>query len=209
MMRGLLRHVVLALIASLALAAPAHAGSFSDSAASCDGRKAEQPFKRWLDPMRYVLAPNGDLERGAAEWKLTGGAKVVDGNETFYVGGALDSQSLFLPAGSSATTRPLCVRLFHPTVRYFAKNRGTPVFSSLLVEALIEDPLSGNVLTLPVGVHTGGSSWHPSLPGLVLADFLSVLGEDGELAVAFRFKPVGLGAKWQIDDVYVDPFRNR
>jgi hypothetical protein len=27
--------------------------------------------------------------------------------------------------------------------------------------------------------------------------------------VAFRFKPIGLGAKWQIDDVYVDPFRNR
>jgi hypothetical protein len=29
------------------------------------------------------------------------------------------------------------------------------------------------------------------------------------LAVAFRFKPMGLGAKWQIDDVFVDPFRNR
>ncbi len=43
----------------------------------------------------------------------------------------------------------------------------------------------------------------------MLADFLSVLGEDGELAGAFRFKPIGLGAKWQIDDVYVDPFRNR
>ena len=65
------------------------------------------------------------------------------------------------------------------------------------------------MLVLPAGVHTGGTSWHPSLPGLVLADFLSVLGEDGELAVAFRFKPIGLGAAWQIDDVYVDPFRNR
>ena len=208
-MRGLLRSVGLAVCASIALAAPAHAGTFGDSAAPCEGRTVEQPFLRWLDPMRYVLAPNGDFERGATQWTLRGGATVVAGNETFYVGGARDSRSLYLPAGSSATTRPMCVQLLHPTVRYFAKNRGTVALSSLRVDALIEDPLTGNVLTLPVGVHTGGGSWHPSLPGLVLADFLSLLGENGELAVAFRFKPVGLGAKWQIDDVYVDPFRNR
>jgi hypothetical protein len=208
-MKRFLRYVGLAVCASFALAAPAHAGSFGDSAAPCEGRTVEQPFKRWLDPFQYVLAPNGDFERGTAEWKLAGGATVVAGNETFYVGGAGDSKSLYLPTGSSATSRPMCVQLLHPTFRYFAKNRGTVVLSSLLVQALIEDPLTGNVLTLPAGVHTGGTSWHPSLPGLVLADFLSVLDADGELAVAFRFKPIGLGAKWQIDDVYVDPFRNR
>ena len=208
-MGGLLRHVVLALVASLALTTPAYAGTFGESAAPCEGRTAEQPFQRWLDPMRYVLAPNGDFERGGAEWKLTGGARVVEGNETFYVGGARDSHSLLLPAGSSATTRPMCVQLLHPTVRYFAKNRGTLVLSNLTVEALIENPLTGGVLVLPVGVHTGPRSWHPSLPGLVLADFLSVLGDDAKLAVAFRFKPLGAAASWQIDDVYVDPFRNR
>ena len=208
-MRGFLRYVGLALCASLALAAPAQAGAFSDSAAPCEGRTVEQPFKRWLDPMRYVLAPNGNLEQGSAEWKLTGGARVVAGNETFYVGGTRDSHSLYLPAGSSATTRPMCVQLLHPTVRYFAKNRALPILSSLRVEALIENPLTGGVLVLPAGVHTGPRTWHPSLPGVVLADFLSVLGEDAELAVAFRFKPLGARAAWQIDDVYVDPFRNR
>jgi hypothetical protein len=208
-MRGLLRCVGLAVCMSFAVAAPAYAGAFADSAAPCEGRKLEQPFKRWLDPFSYVLAPNGDLERGGAEWKLAGGAKVVHGNETFYVGGRGDAKSLYLPTGSSATTRPMCVQLLHPTVRYFAKNRGTPALSTLLVEGLIEDPLTGRVLTVPVGVHTGGAGWHPSLPGLVLADFLTILDGDGELAVAFRFKPMGLGATWQIDDVYVDPFRNR
>jgi hypothetical protein len=208
-MRGFLRYVGLALCASFALAAPAQAGAFGDSAAPCEGRTVEQPFKRWLDPMRYVLAPNGDLESGATGWKLTGGARVVEGNETFYVGGARDSHSLYLPAGSSATTRPMCVQLLHPTVRYFAKNRAMPVLSTLRVEALIENPLTGGVLVLPAGVHTGPRTWHPSLPGLVLADFLSILGDDAKLAVAFRFKPLGLGASWQIDDVYVDPFRNR
>jgi hypothetical protein len=208
-MRTRSRRVAVALVAALTLAAPAQAGSFGDSAAPCEGRQAEQPFKRWLDPMRYVLAPNGDFERGDAEWKLTGGARVVAGNETFFVGGARDSRSLYLPAGSSATTRPMCVQLLHPTMRYFAKNRGLPVLSSLAVEVLIENPLTGGVLALPAGAHTGPRTWHPSLPGLVVADFLSVLGEDAELAVAFRFKPLGAAASWQIDDVYVDPFRNR
>jgi hypothetical protein len=27
----------------------------------------------------------------------------------------------------------------------------------------------------------------------------------GKANVAFRFTPIGLGAKWRIDDVYVDP----
>ena len=208
MKRGFLRCGLVALCA-LAVAAPAQAGSFGDSAVGCEGRTASQPFLRWLDPMRYVLAPNGNLEAGATGWTLTGGARVEAGNESFFVGGKSDTRSLYLPSGGTATTRPMCVQLLHPTFRYFAKNRGSIVLSSLLVEALVENPLTGKVLVLPAGVHTGGSNWHPSLPGLVVADLVSLLDPNGELAVAFRFRPVGLAAKWQIDDVYVDPFRNR
>lgn len=159
--------------------------------------------------MRYVLAPNGNLEAGATDWKLTGGATVLTENEPFFVGSKTDKRSLYLPSGSTATTRPMCVQLLHPTFRYFAKNRGSILLSTLLVEALVENPLTGKVLVVPAGVHTGGSNWHPSPPGVVLADLLTLLDRNGELAVAFRFRPVGLGAKWQIDDVYVDPFRNR
>ena len=141
-MRGFLRCGLVALCA-LAVAAPAQAGSFGDSAVGCEGRTASQPFLRWLDPMRYVLAPNGNLESGATGWTLTGGAKVEAGNESFFVGNKSDTRSLYLPSGSTATTRPMCVQLLHPTVRYFAKNRGTIVLSTLLVEALIENPLTG------------------------------------------------------------------
>jgi hypothetical protein len=203
-----LRYVVVALLA-LVVAAPTHAGAFGDSAVGCEGRPASQPFLRWLDPMRYVLAPNGDLETGTTGWKLTGGAAIQNENESFFVGSATDKRSLYLPSGSSATTRPMCVELLHPTFRYFAKNRGTILLSTLVVEALVENPLTGKVLVLQAGVHTGGSKWHPSLPVLVVADLVSLLDADGELAVAFRFRPVGLGAKWLVDDVYVDPFRNR
>lgn len=209
MTRRMVRHLATALCASLALAAPAQAGSFGDRAESCEGRTASQPFLRWLDPMRYVPAPNGGLEAGSTGWTLTGGARVVSGNETFYVGGKSHSRSLYLPSGSTATTRPMCVELLHPTFRYFARNHGTVVLSTLVVEALVENPLTGRVLVLPAGVHTGGSRWHPSLPGVVFADLVSLLDANGELAVAFRFRPVGLGAKWQVDDLYVDPFRNR
>ena len=192
-MRGLLRSVGLAVCASLALAAPAHADSFGDSATSCDGRKVEQPFLRWLDPMRYACArperrPRARRDRHRARGRRDGRA----GNETFYVGGAGDSRSLYLPAGARRPRAPCASSFLHPTIRYFAKNHGARRLPSLRVDALIEDPLTGRVLTLPVGVHTGGRSWHPSLPGLVLADFLSLLGDDGELAVAFRFKPIGL-----------------
>jgi hypothetical protein len=50
----------------------------------------------------------------------------------------------------------------------------------------------------------GGSKWTPTLPLPVIANLLPLL--PGDLTpVRFRFTPVG-GA-WQIDDVYVDPYR--
>jgi hypothetical protein len=210
-MRNLKRAVAIIGVSAAAFVGPAagQAGTFAESAQSCAGRTYSQPFLRWLDPFRYVLAPRGNFESGTSGWTLKGGAAIVSGNEPFYASGP-GTRSLYLPAGSSATTPAMCVGILHPTVRYFAKNRGTILLSSLTVEVLFEDPLTRNVRALPVGVHTGGSSWHPSLPAVVLLDLLApVLGKDGELAVAFRFRPVGLGARWQIDDVYVDPLRNR
>jgi len=53
-----------------------------------------------------------------------------------------------------------------------------------------------------------GTTKRPFLP--LLANALAPLDlDDGTAEVAFRFKPSGLMAAWQIDDVYVDPFRVR
>lgn len=194
--------------AALLFTSVAGAGTF-DSVQSCEGRTYTRPFARWLDLMLYTKAPGGDFESGASGWTLTGGAKLVAGNETFNIGG-VGTRSLYLPSGSSATSPAMCVTILHPTLRYFAKNRGSILLSSLLVEVVFQDPVSGKTRALPVGVHTGGSGWHPSLPSLVLLDLLApVLGERGRLDVAFRFRPVGLGAQWQIDNLFVDPLRNR
>ena len=49
------------------------------------------PFTPWLDPMHYTLLPGGSFEGGAAGWTLSGGARVMSGNETYKVNGAGDS----------------------------------------------------------------------------------------------------------------------
>ena len=172
---------------------------------ACGERPLSRPFLPWLDPMQYTLAPRGNFESGTSGWTLKGGAAVVTGNEPWKVSGA-GSRSLYLPSGSTATTAPICVETLDPTLRYFAKNRGIVALSSLVVEVVLLDSYGRPVLALPAGVHTGLSSWHPSLPGVALLNLTGVLN-GGKANVAFRFRPVGLGAKWQIDDVYVDPLK--
>ena len=95
-------------------------------------------------------------------------------------------RSLSLPAGSSATTGPVCVTVAHPTIRFFARGNGLMTVSVL-----------AGGLELPIGAVAGGGSWSPSLPMPVVFNLL------GEQDVRFRF--VSAGAL-RIDDVYVDPY---
>jgi hypothetical protein len=202
----LLRRVVATLCVGalpLAVFAPAaNAGLLVKSATNCPQQALERPFLRWLDPASYVLTPQGTLE-STTGWTLSRASRVA-GNEPFFVHGAGEKYSLSLPAGSSATTPTQCVGLGHPTLRLFARNTGS-VLSLLKVEVLVEDNL-GLVKSLPIGALPGTSSWAPTLPMPVIANLLPLL--PGNLTpVRFRFTPVGLGGAWQIDDVYVDPFR--
>ena len=70
-----------------------------------------QPFRPWSDYARYARVPDGGFEAGATGWKLAGGAKVVAGNNPFYLRDPDDRSSLQLPAGSSATSPPMCIGL--------------------------------------------------------------------------------------------------
>jgi hypothetical protein len=198
---------VAAVAAACTVAPAAQAGVLVASAPSCEEGVLEQPFKRWLDPISYTLVPDGGLEGGGAGWSLAGGAKVVDGNETFYVHGAGESKALLLPPGSSATTPVTCAGIDKPVMRFFTKASGgllATVTSALAVEVLFETA-SGSVASLPVGVALPSSRWQPTLPLPVLASLLPLLPSD-QTPIAFRFRPVG-GAAWSIDDVYLDPWR--
>ena len=144
-----------------------------------------QPAVQALARLLYYK-PVDDFESGADGWTLTGGAKVVDGNAAQHVGGSSDDRSLLLPAGSSATSPPVCVGLNEPTLRYFArKNSG--LLSTLTVSVQVQLEL-GVWVTLPIGVDLGGA-WHPSLPSLVVANLLPLLPPD-MTAVRFKFAPL-------------------
>ena len=188
-----------------ALAPSASAGLLVTSATDYVPQPLERPFVRWLDPAQYTLLPGGTFESSLSDWTLSG-ARVVSGNEPYYVHGEGETQSLSLPAGSSATSAVIPVGLGHPTMRFFARSTGGSILSTLKVEVLFE-LANGHVASLPIGVALAGAhrSWQPTLPIPVVANLLPLL--PGQYTpVAFRFTPVG-GVAWTIDDVYVDPKR--
>ncbi len=200
-LRRIAAAALLALVPALLSAGPATAAEAPD----CEGQQLSQPFLRFLDPALYTPVPDGGLEAAARGWDLREGAAVVAGNESYHVAGADDARSLSLPAGSSATSPPICVSLLHPTVRLFARNGGSPL-STLAVEALVSDG-SGLLERVPVGVVLGGLAWQPTLPLPVLANLTAPLAADGNVSVRFRFTPTGALGRWQIDDVFVDPYK--
>ena len=190
---------------AIALASPASAAA-EGALGACSSPPYEQPFTPWLDFASYVLAPNGGLESGAAGWGLDGGASVVADNESFYVHGVRDTRSLSLPPGSTATTAGMCVEATSPDLRFFLRNSGS-LLSTLKVEVLYTDVL-GQSRALTVAVLAAGSAWEPTLPVAFLANLVvPTLVTDGTTSVAFRFTPQGSWSGWEIDDVYVDPFK--
>jgi hypothetical protein len=174
----------------------------------CGARQLSQPFLPWLDASQYFLLPGGDLESSAG-WALSGGARIVAQNEPYRVHGASDKGALELPSGASARSSATCADSDEPTLRFFARNTGS-VLSSLAVEATVRTTLLGLTVqtTVPVGIVPGTTqSWAPSLPAPFALSVNQLLG--GTTTVDFRFVALGPGGDWYVDDVYVDPFKDR
>jgi hypothetical protein len=169
------------------------------------------PFTTWGDTSNYALAPDGGLENGAAGWTLTGGAKVVSGNESFAVSGP-GSHSLSLPAGSSATTPPMCIGLVSTKMQTFISNSGSAA-SKLHVQVIygggVGSLLGGLGAGLGLsdeGTYAANGAWQPlPMPVTMLGGALPLLTQ----YVQFRFTPLAAGGNWRIDDVYLDPLMHR
>ena len=204
----------------LGLAALASAAAMTASAAgpaqaaslglSCPA-STSQPFMPWGDSASYVPAPDSGFESGAAGWTLTGGARVVTGNESYMVGGAGQSHSLSLPAGSSATSPPMCIGLLSSKMRLFVQNPGA-AGSKLRVQVVYNGGvgalLGGLGSTLGISdkaTFSAGKTWAPSDPFLMAGGVLPLLTQ----SVQFRFTPLSTGGNWRIDDVYLDPLMHR
>jgi hypothetical protein len=195
--------LALAMAAALMLMSPAaNAGLLVSSATDCADQKLDQTFLRWADVANYTLHPGGDFDSGP-DWSLAGGAAVVSGNEYFYVSGDKgDSNSLYLPSGASATSGSICVGIEHPDIRFLAR-AGNPM-ATLSVQVLFEDG-TGVLRSAPIGAISAGSSWAPTVPLPIAVNLLPLLPGE-RTAVAFKF--TAQGGSFQIDDVYVDPYRS-
>lgn len=205
MLRRVAKLSVLAGLAALALPGAANAGVLTETAKDCTEPAMSQPFTPWLDFMHYTPSPGATAE-SADGWNLSGGAGIADGQEPWEVAGD-GSSSLRLPSGSSAQTDTMCVGIEYPTIRFFARSSNAGLLSSLRVDVTFELWL-GATVTVPIGsmLPTGGA-WRVTPPYVVLASLLPLL--PGDLTpVRFTFTPQGPGT-WQVDDVFVDPFRGR
>ena len=191
-------------VSAMALLAPAgtaNAGLLSQSAGPCPSYPMSSVFSKWLDPMKYTLAPGGAFE-SASGLTFTGGAKIVAGNETSYVRARTDKSSVLIPGGGTVTTGPICVGIDKPTVRFFAKRPSFALLPLLTVEG-VYTTRSGATASLPlVGVPLAGNSWSLQLPFLSLGSVLE-LGD----TTMMRFRIRAVSGAWQVDDFYVDPMR--
>jgi len=170
--------------------------------ASCPAQPGSTPFSQWGDSNNYFLVPGGSFEGTPDQvgWTLSG-ASLSSGNEPFY--GSGDGQSLSIAGGGSATSPFFCVDKTMQSLRFFAQQ--VTAGSDLQVQALVQTP--DGVRTVPVADLADGSmpSWAPTRP---IAGDTSGLPDHASLMVALRFAVSSATASWQIDDVYVDPYRS-
>jgi hypothetical protein len=189
--------------AALMVTPSAEAGLiFTGKASGCD--TASKVFAPWGDQDNYLLVPGGAFESGHPGWSMSGGARVVSENEPFFVRSQSDRNSLYLPSGSSALSPTVCFGLGDWHSRFFVRNVGSSS-GSLRVDVVVKS-LLGLVSLLDGGSVSGSGVWAPSPRiGLTLTNLCSLLGVR---AVAFRFRTVGRGAAFQVDDVYLDPWKS-
>jgi hypothetical protein len=171
--------------------------------ASCPAQPVSTPFSQWGDSNDYFSIPGGSFEGTADQlgWTLDN-ASLTAGNEPFNVNGDSDAQSLTINGGGSATSPYFCVDDTMSGLRLFA--RQVAAGSDLRVRALLQTP--NGVAVVPVADLADGtmSDWAPtdSLGGS------GTLPSGSSTMVALRFRaPVSSGS-WQIDDIYVDPYRS-
>ena len=192
---------VLLLISAILAALAATSVSSAATSSSCNYGASSHPFASWGDISSYTLVPGASFESGAPGWTVSGGAKVVSGNESYFANSRSDSHSLSLPTGSSATTPTFCVSLTRPTIRLFVSNGGSST-SKLRVKVVFRG-LLGVLGILDGGTFTAGPAWNPS--PIMLATLNAPLGTK---SAQFVITPADSSGAWRIDDLYVDPWVN-
>jgi hypothetical protein len=171
----------------------------------CTSRSEAAVFAPWGDRATYFRVSNGGFEAGSTYWALRNGAVVVSGNEPYHIGGASDSHSLRLTAGSSAESRTFCVAVGEDGLRFMVYN--PRVSGAILhVDAIAQNTSTGAMgyMAFDVNSDVPSAPWSPSMRlGLP-----RMFNGGGTQSLTLVFSTRGAAATWLVDDVYVDPFKS-
>jgi hypothetical protein len=179
--------------------------------ADCPAQPVSTPFQQWGDTNSYFLVPGGSLEGTLDDigWNLSN-ASLTQGNEQFNVNDPGDSQSLTINGGGSATSPYFCVDNSMASMRFFAQQ--TNPGSDLQIQAVIQTwhgPVVKSIGDIADGSMSADGStppaWAPTDP---IDGGASQLPAGRTLMVALRFQVPSTDGTWQIDDIYVDPYRS-
>jgi hypothetical protein len=195
--------LVVAVLAAAAFCVPAaNADLISGLLGGNCPTSGSQVFAQWGDFASYYLAQNGGLENGSTGWTLSG-SSVVGGNEPYFKSG---THSLSLPSGSSALSPAVCIGPTDLYVRMFATDsRGTD--SGLRVRVVWYGLLNQVLGLTDVATYSPGGGWAPSgklnSSGGLAVPLVPLLGST---SARVEVTPLGSGSRWQIDDLYIDPW---
>lgn len=190
-----------AVAAVAAVTAPSAEGGLigTGAASGCDA-STSHPFEAWGDNANYLLMPGGSFEAGGPAWTLSRGAYVGPGSSPFATEGP-GSRSLYLAPGASATSPTGCFAFGDWHSRFFV--RGAGLRGGRLQVDVVVKSLLGLLTVLDGGSVAPSAEWRPSPRiGMLLCNVTGLLGTK---AVSLRFRAVN--AAFQIDDVYLDPFK--
>lgn len=190
--------IVLSIIGGLVALAAGVAPASAGLGLTCPS-PTTTPFAAWSDYAHYAFLPDGGFEGGASGWSLSGGARAVSGNDSFYIHSKTDNASLSLPAGASATSPPMCISLLSSKMRFVVRGDAG---SAVKVQVIYRGVVSSLLGLFDGGTISAGGSWKPSPQIGMLGGTVPLL----TASVSFRFTAVGGTAA--IDDVYLDPMKS-
>ena len=172
--------------------------------ASCPVQSVATPFLPWNDSNSYFLVPGGSFEGSLEDvgWSLDN-ASLTLGNEPYQVNSSSDIQSLTIEGGGTAISPYFCVDNTMASLRFFAQQLDAG--SDLQVDALVQK--GHGVTDVPLADLADGSipSWTPTDP---IDGGSESLPSARTIAVALRFTAPSPTGSWQLDDIYVDPYRS-
>ncbi len=196
------------------------AATVGDGPTGCPATPVTKAFAKFGDSADYSLAPGGDFE-SLAGWKLSGGARIVAGNETLGV--QPGRSSLRLPIGAVAVSPEFCVDETNPHFRFASKpDNAIAGYEAIVLYRSAEGSVQQAKFTSSSAQSWGAGAWAPSSVS-PLATKIPLLAGGSTASVQLMFVSTGnklaVGVNlWgrltggtvgtvSIDSVMVDPYR--